>query len=440
MNGKAVSILVVVCLFTSVLVGVYQVQPAFATTQNYIVNGDFESGSTGWEVSPYGCFESSTSYKHSGAASLLDSTDDSQIGYYLEQTIDPPMSTNNFKSFSFWVLSSGGNVQFTVEADYNDSSGGIYTDPAASSYPSWTLFNLTSSDPNKFVNYIRITLTCLGGSNRIYMDDFVLNADVGGGGGIAGWNFEITNRELPNAPGLYYVFSEEKYYNFVATFYNSSGWSNFRDVYLYFADWNQSLGFGYDIADDTGSIIYGSDVVTLGHVTLTAIDSTHINVTFPLFFSNHAMDAMNIDVYLAATLTDNSTAGPSLVAAAYFSIYVVGGLSSYSVSGSAGRLPGGDVFDLYANSGSSANYSVTSTMMFRNLVHVKLQPMVNFTIPNDSTVKGFNISYGIDYITAADSTWITGFRIDMRAVEVAVGSGRWVTFSISLYNHGQLIL
>jgi len=107
----------------------------------------------------------------------------------------------------------------------------------------------------------------------------------------------------------------------------------------------------------------------------------------------------------------------------YFNIYNLGGYSTLETSGTAGRIDGGDVFELYAQNNSWAQANMT----FRKLQHVHMLYHVwvaNQRIWDDWETDTITIEMGLDYYSEPDSAWLEGWNVYLEQVEGWIGSGK----------------
>ena len=236
-----------------------------------------------------------------------------------------------------------------------------------------------------------------------------------------------------------WVFAEEKYYTFKARYWDGNGYADLDQCRLLFTDGLSLVHVAYNRAEDEYVLFAGEDVVNLKAGTATALDANFLQVTFLIYFKNTILDADNVDIYLWCNDTQGEIDTWQIVASDYFNIYSLGGHATYETSGDAGRIPGGDVFDLYAESNISDSW-VEANLTFRNLQHIKLLPMLIF----NTSSADFNIQYTINY--CVDHKWYQGLTLRLDLLGVESGANRHaaftcigqygISFSTEWYQHG----
>lgn len=244
-------------------------------------------------------------------------------------------------------------------------------------------------------------------------------------------NVTITNMEGCGN----WVFAEEKYYIFNATYNFTGGYPFVDTVKLAFTDGVHWINATHDYVADEWFLESGEDVVNIKGGSTHSGTGWLLYFLFPLYFKNTILDALDVDIWLWANNTDGDVCSWKIGANNYFNIYNLGGQSTLETTNTAGRLEGGDVFDLYAEKVDSVIGEVESTILFRNLQHVKLLPAVTFL----SNAFYYHIIFGIDYCTQEDD-WITGWSVDMKFIEIATPAAhnaKWVSYNVTWYNRGE---
>ena len=243
--------------------------------------------------------------------------------------------------------------------------------------------------------------------------------------------FEITDMEGCGN----WVFSRTKYYTFRTTVWDGDGWEDIDTVKLNFTDGVNEIVVAYDHREDTFYVESGGDAVSIGDGTLTVIDLNTLQVDFPIYFKDTIFDAQDVDIYMWSNDT-SSESGWDLIEEDYFHIYNIGGWSeTFTTTGDADRITGGDVFDFYAHNGST----VESDVIYRNLQHIKIVPSVYWTL-KAPVFTGFEFGYHFDYCTDDTDEWITGFGVTISPTYVAINTTyRYSTWNVSLYSKGEIV-
>ena len=237
--------------------------------------------------------------------------------------------------------------------------------------------------------------------------------------------FEITDIDCCDN----WVFSGTGYYTFQAQFWDGDGYSDIDTGMIRFSDGVTTVTAVYDNVDDEWTLQSGSNIVHLQEGTVTIADPNLLQVTFEIYFQSTVVDALNVDVYMWCNDTDGESDDWEIMESDYFNIYNLGGQSDLEYSGDAGRLDGGDVFDLYANNGTWTQANVT----FHNLQHVKMLPEATFCIDSGN----FTIYYYLDY--CIDEVWLEGWEIELHAISIAALNGsRWIVWNTTWYNRGVM--
>lgn len=246
------------------------------------------------------------------------------------------------------------------------------------------------------------------------------------------YEVEITNYE--DIGGDRYVFSGTKYYTFQAKYWDGNGYEDLDTLKIKFTDGLNWIICSYDVSTGLYTLEDGSEVVNFQSGTLTILDSNLLQVTFNLYFTNKILDAFDVCIHMWCNDTSGTSDGWE-IKANYFNIYNLGGHSTLTSSGDAGRIDGGDVFDLYAYNQSW----VKATLTFRNLQHLKLLPMVQFKLSGDISPY-FELVYQVEY--CINGEWLEGYKVRMRngiSGYLGTGSNRHVGIFALWYNNGVLI-
>jgi len=177
---------------------------------------------------------------------------------------------------------------------------------------------------------------------------------------------------------------------------------------------------------DVWTLVSGSEIVlslTSGSAT---VEGNTVTVTFGMVLNDKVLDANDVDVYGMAN--DDSW---SLTQTSLFHIYNLGGFTTLTSSGNAGRLAGGDAFDLYAEPESWVEANVT----WRNLQHVKLLPIFSM----EGAAYYSTIEFYFDYYLE-DSGWLQGwgFMANITGI-LSTPDDRYMRFNVTWFSRGSIV-
>jgi len=201
-----------------------------------------------------------------------------------------------------------------------------------------------------------------------------------------------------------WVFAEEKYYTFQTKYRDSDSYEDLDTCKFAFTDGVSWVNASYDVSANEYTLESGADIARLKDGSITIADANLLQVTFLIYFKNRVLDAYNVDIWMWCNDTTGATTGWQILAMDYFNIYNLGGHSTLTSSGDAGRSIGGDVFDLYAYNNSWVDVS----MIFRDLQHVKMLPLITYT--NELAILNWSLTFYMDYCVGDSDTWVKGLK------------------------------
>jgi len=225
-----------------------------------------------------------------------------------------------------------------------------------------------------------------------------------------------------------YVYVNEDYYTFQAIYspyWAGANITNITDldtVQIGFSDGWHWMNASYDIADDEWSLLgNSSDYVTLKRGTSSYTEG-NLTVTFPIFFRSFLIDALDVEIYMWCNNTDGTETNWELKAVDYFHIYNLGGQAEYTSSGTAGKLTGGDVLEIYANNASWCQANIT----FRKLQSVHLYVRVEGNKDQWDLHEGDlkNITFGMYVCPDGDDVWVEGWKVVLEQLDAATWIGK----------------
>lgn len=239
-----------------------------------------------------------------------------------------------------------------------------------------------------------------------------------------------------------WVFAEWKYYNFNLTFTDLAG-QTFDYVFMRFetstfdGDVNSTFTYDHAVAlNRTWTVDYTPADTDAEPTRISAgqvvSNSTALNPVFEVWFTKDLIDVYTndtkINVYLRANTTAGLDSGWVLAFPLSFNIYVRGGFSTELTTGgnfNAGRLGGGDVFDLWAQNGSY----VQTDLWYRHLQHIKMRPEIQAYVGYPS----FTITFYVYYCTQNDD-WVQGWTLELLAVNATYGIERHFAWNVTWTN------
>lgn len=144
-------------------------------------NSSFENGLTGWTNTGSASVTSDT---HSGANAAVIGTAEGGLNYGTTIAASGGQSV----TFEFWAKASGSPVWAGVGIDYLNSSGTeIDEEVLPVTATSYTKYSVTATAPSGTAS-INVWSWKTGNAGNLYLDDFCLELDGGGGGGT----FDVT--------------------------------------------------------------------------------------------------------------------------------------------------------------------------------------------------------------------------------------------------------
>lgn len=206
-------------------------------------------------------------------------------------------------------------------------------------------------------------------------------------------------------------------------------------VKIRFSDGVHTITAAYTVSSGIYSLEEGSDYATL-QVGSASFYGDTLTVTFPIYLETTILDAMNVDLYMWV----NSTAGYESewigVVFDYFNIYNLGGHGTLSVSGDAGRVTAGGIFELYAD-GTSGFARANQT--WRKLQHFHALFAVWAPDGRDAIDSHENsyVEFGIDY--CHNDTWLEGWKVRIVDEEADIGMHDWISLRIEWFWRGVSI-
>ena len=261
---------------------------------------------------------------------------------------------------------------------------------------------------------------------------FVYGSTVVSYGGVT-----VTNADCGN-----WVFAEETYYDFKATYTMGqlAGEVDLDTAMISFTDGVNNITVKYDVSDDTWSIVKGDDLIRIKRGEYTG-SGVNRYVTWKIYFENSILDKLNVDIYQYGNDSSGNSEGWLLTSEDAFNIYNLGGQAQLTSSGSAGRITGGDVFQVYVNDSSS---SAEVIQYWKHLQHVHwfLTLARNQTEdmgapwPSDAFNRVF-YCFGIEYWDG--NTWVRGRYLNVTVSTADLYDDNWIEWTIRWYKRGTLV-
>ena len=206
---------------------------------------------------------------------------------------------------------------------------------------------------------------------RPYVDPEPSHGEWGSEEALVCKSVTILNMDVGN-----WVFAEEKYYLFEAVYEADE-----LDVAkLKFSDGVHTVIVYYDNVEDDWGLESGQEVATIKEGTVSSSGST-VTIIFPIMLKREILDTLNVDIYLYCNNTEGAETGWVLKAEDYFNIYSKGRISLLTVTGTGGRVSGGDVFEIYAGGGYAP-----ADIFEENFVGSELRPLWTTYTPDTNQI------------------------------------------------------
>jgi hypothetical protein len=271
-------------------------------------------------------------------------------------------------------------------------------------------------------------------------------------------DFEIMNPSALAEDGTPWVFTESKFYWFNATYINFNLTGGDEASIRFSPDGSTNVTVTYAWLNDVNGLFSVSDspdFITVPTVarngTGAVYNSTSLElwVIFPIWFTDNAPDAQNVDVFYACTGLDYIDSGED------FHIYNQGGLVERDTTDNATFTSGGDWFEgcVFEDGVIQANQT------WRKLQHYQTEYALRFYenssgawIPEDQFMQTFQHSGGgaekyggiLDWILRwkiwgydnSSSTWVRIFQVSMWMGDGDEGANdEWISVATQVSDH-----
>lgn len=232
----------------------------------------------------------------------------------------------------------------------------------------------------------------------------------------------VNDSEISNLDCGDWLIAELRYYSFFA---------NMSFVPPYQID---VIGFSFNdtannrvrfyFKNSTSTITLLNDSIAFASIAYNytySVSGSTVIYTFSVWLKKSLIDSWDVDLYFFENDTAGTSTGWGVVHYDYFNIYSRGGLEKLTTSGNAGRIAGGEFFNLYAYNNSYAY----SEIYWRKLVHVKL--LLSIKWDHGSQPSGYPIpTFEIGWNYYAKGNWVeyesNGFSIYLSLVGFAYGA------------------
>jgi hypothetical protein len=204
-----------------------------------------------------------------------------------------------------------------------------------------------------------------------------------------------------------FVFATEAY-TYVAKYWDGDGYLDLDTMKMAFTDGVNWVNASYKQSSNIFTLDSGSSVCTIGSTSSTSVvDSNVLQVNFVLTLGNQILDHDKTSLYMWCNDTAVKHTSWQPMQSNYFEIFNEGGNSEMQVIGNAGRIAGGEAYDLYAYNNSWVGVNMT----YRYLQHIKLLPTFQFQLASINPSR--LLSYRWYYCTNSSSTWMRLIRLDI---------------------------
>lgn len=225
------------------------------------------------------------------------------------------------------------------------------------------------------------------------------------------FNVTITNMDCGN-----WLFSEDKAYSFKDVCSSSLGIGVYK---IAFYDSQHWINVSYYATPNVWNLSSGSEYVNLQDGSISSSGYT-TTIVFGLYLKSTILDSYNRSIYADGIYANGTAVGWEKVQTNYFNIYGLGGLNIMSTANAyAGRVTGGDTFELYSQSYSN----VSVYQYWKNLKHVSFTVDLNISAwqywndgdltsgSGNSYLDNTSARFGIDYWYQGG--WVRGLWVQL---------------------------
>jgi hypothetical protein len=199
--------------------------------------------------------------------------------------------------------------------------------------------------------------------------------------------------------GTGWLFTELRYYTLTMAGSYGDYYPDTLSIRFYDTASNVAT-FYIDVSANTSSTYTGyTNMCRTGDTTVTYSAGSWASTT-QFFLIRNLIDTWYVDVEAWGNDTVGNEYGWTTMATDYFNLYSQGGLEKMTTSGAAGRLTGGDFFNLYCYNNSYA----TSEIYWKNLVHTKTLLSLSWDVDLDQNQSNPQWIFGMGYY--ANGEWI----------------------------------
>lgn len=244
-----------------------------------------------------------------------------------------------------------------------------------------------------------------------------------------------------------WIIADERYYSFTLTVQGSTGADVFdivnASIQFNFSTYAGMLQCTFWYINGNWTVEMSPDIDdrnlwparTRNGLLSYSDDNASAYFVFEVWITAHASDLYLTGFNVTLQVSSNTRTSTGF-AGDFARIYSNGGFSlNYWTTGFAGKVEGGDAFELYAHNYSS----VYNEMVYHNLQHIKMNPEVDALVGRQS----YTISFGIDYCND-DGTWYNEIEVRIAAINITYenilgGGERWICYDVNWYQRESLI-
>lgn len=230
-----------------------------------------------------------------------------------------------------------------------------------------------------------------------------------------------------------WLFAEYRYYDFNTTYVLTNSYLD-TCMWSFLDHASNNVTFYFTNSSTEGVLSASEDFALTGQnasyiYTWINLTDQYFTITISLWLKYKIIDTMYVDLYVFGNCSGygmaNSTDWWVQAQTDYMNLYAQGGAEELATSGDAGRLTGGDFFNLYAGNNSYA----LSEIYFRNLVHVKTRVTLKWN-PEPYLDDGSIWRFGISYYARGE--WVQGFYVRLIPWGYGAGTVNYAWFKLSL--------
>lgn len=377
---------------------------------------------------------------------------------YFRIKVDGTVALDTRQTSSNWMSGADSTPPVTTELPMKISA--VYTAVTSKSYDIWVEAYGQAGYTHRIENAsAKMSVYVMGGEYELPIVFTPLNTSIVRGSMKF---YDSSGNELTNGSWLYM----SEVYSFQVDVYNPAYTElNFsdtqRNIELSYTNWltlvrekfsanAENDPYVISLVSENSTILSETEVTTLsqGSTVLATNTSRLVRLKWVFILSKNIVDSEYV-WFNISSISDvnqwytNSTDYDEIPQFIYLHIYNLGGFVDYSYTDGAGRLQGGDSFEIYARAILS---NATASTMFRKLQHVHMLVEVGYNLTWNGITGRYENTLGLDsgnYQFTMDyelnGVWVKGWKIKLKPVQYQVGHQNagvdldYVKFQVDFY-------